>query len=324
MERLIVNGNGSSSELSFIDDNDAAQQIRTSNSEKSSEMSRDRDGSTGAYSKHSKRIPRVSIPGDFDFIDDLNPSPLSCGDVPLSLQNGVEPEPVPTKTLSSNSPVIFKIPSIYLPSNLQYIDDEVVSQAKSRALIRGRDTHSSLKVPRRHSAKRHLCRHHSDSETKGSKVSESKPRHHRGRSRRVRRSISAIETQKDGYHPRVRRSVSDRSGMVVAGKHLLPPRGFRPHSHYENGSSRCSSTRTLSTNVSISEIVAVEMGIKDIPGLTAKEARRRRIVCTVVVVSVTILVICILLLAVTLLLSPEVDALCKSNSSFYLTLYFTL
>lgn len=286
---------------------------------------------------YPKDVPSIVIPGDFNFIDEKNASSLSLKD--KSFINGANKQLTPEchspskssksdsfilPTPASSSQMIFKIPSIYLPSNVQYIDD-IGNPPDDRKFLRGeRVLHSSFKIPRNHSTKRRLCRYHSDSETKTyGEVKNPKPKHHRSRSKRVKRSVSAIETNKDNYRTSVRRTLSDRSGMIIAGKHLRPPgTRYRPHSYYEGGgSSRCSSTKTLSTNVSISEIVAVEMGLKDIPGLTAKEARRRRVVCTVAVVAVTIAIVCVLLVAVTLFLSPEIDAVCKFH--FYICYLFT-
>lgn len=305
--------------------------------EKLSDSSAFLNSSKNTYSNNSRdplKIPSVIIPGDFDFIDETNAYTSTYKDVPLSLLNETNDLincecPSPNKSTKSESfsitspivgtPVIFKIPSIYLPSNVQYIDEvDNMRNTNNKMSHRGEKTHSSMRIPRSISTKRNLCRHHSDSEAKGSgKVATTNPKHRRSRSRKVKRSVSAIETNKDCYRTNVKRSLSDRSGMIMAGKHLRPPcMRPRPHSHYEHASSMCSSTKTLSTNVSLSEIVAVEMGLKDIPGLTAKEARRRRIVCAVVVVTVTIVIVCVLLVILTLLLSPEIDAIRKSNLSF--------
>lgn len=319
-DRKVLPCNPISDNSSNIHNNKSLDNLKSLNNAVSPKANRNETSprrSSESRSQQMRDIPSVVIPGDFEFIDDINAASLTYREVffdnydkSQSKMNKCDSSNLPSP--SSSSAVIFKIPSIYLPTNLQFIDDtDIEPHSKHKSIQRGDKTHSSLKIPRRHSTKRNLCRHHSDSEAKASsEASDPKRRHHRSRSRRIKRSVSAVEANKDGHKTRVRRSLSDRSGM--AGNRLRPPSfRSRPHSHYENGSSRCSSTRTLSTNVSISEIVAVEMGIKDIPGLTPKEARRKRMVCTVVTISAAILAVCVLLVAVTLLLSPEIDALCK-------------
>ncbi|GIY90930.1 uncharacterized protein CDAR_491361 [Caerostris darwini] len=209
---------------------------------------------------------------------------------------------------------VLQVPNVVLPPDIESLDTSALppSSLDGPAFNRGDRAHSSLKIPKRQPSKRRLCRHHSDSDARKDNDDPSKRKTvTRSRSsRRVRRSVSAIETNKPRYKPRVRRSISERSGLVFAGKHLIPPR-FRPHSLYDAHSSRCSSTKTLSSNVSLSEIVAVEFGLKEIPGLTVKEARRRRVVWTVMLVSIILLVLSVVLVAVTLLLSPAVDEVCK-------------
>ncbi|KFM82716.1 hypothetical protein X975_08795, partial [Stegodyphus mimosarum] len=210
-------------------------------------------------------------------------------------------------------PTVQQVPNVVLAPDIQYIDEDgLPSDSKSTKIHRGDKTHSSLRIARKPSSRRRVCRHHSDSEARNVTTSTKKPSktNHKPRSKRIRRSVSDIETSKSSYRPHIRRSISDRSSLIIVGKHLAPPRPrLRPHSMSDTHSSRCSSTKTLSSNVSISEIVAVEMGLKDIPGLTPKEARRRRVVFTVMVVSVTILVLSVVLIALTLLLSPAVDAI---------------
>lgn len=337
MEAAIPSVSGISSDLLFIDDPDDAQPSSKNTTCENDQGIKETQNSLHklcepqiANMSHTDNdniysdIPEVNIPGNFQFMDDMDSEQIYSRDIRYSFDN-VSDNCSKTETDNlifqlTEPQMIFKIPSIYLPSNLEYIDENEPSDSHRRRVHRGDKTHSSLRIPKRHSTKRRLCRHHSDSEAKSAETTLSKPKHHRTRSKRVKRSVSAIETNKNTYKPSVRRSFSERSGMIVAGKHLMPPCAkTRPHSHCENGSSRCSSTKTLSTNVSISEMVAVEFGYKDIPGLTPKEARRKRVVCTVMVVSVTILVVSVLLVAVTLLLSPAVDALCKF---IYLPIYF--
>ncbi|GFX21922.1 uncharacterized protein TNCV_2311991 [Trichonephila clavipes] len=210
---------------------------------------------------------------------------------------------------------VLQVPNVVLPPDLDSLNtSDLPSSLGGPKFHRGDKTHSSLRIPKKPPSKRRLCRHHSDSEAP--KESDGLPKRKtvaRRSSRRVRRSVSAIETNKPRYKPRVRRSISERSGLLFAGRHLIPPRSSRPHSMYDAHSSRCSSTKTLSSNVSISEIVAVELGYKEIPGLTPKEARRRRVVCTVMLVSIILLVLSVVLVALTLFLSPAVDEVCKSN-----------
>ncbi|GFU10356.1 uncharacterized protein NPIL_385181 [Nephila pilipes] len=201
-----------------------------------------------------------------------------------------------------------QVPNVVLPPEIESLGtSHLPSSLDPPRFHRGDKIHSSLRIPKKPPSKRRLCRHHSDSEAR--KESDGLPKRKtvsRRSSRKVRRSISAIETNKPRYKPRVRRSISERSGLLFAGRHLIPPRS-RPHSMYDTHSSKCSSTKTLSSNVSISEIVAVELGFKEIPGLTPKEARRRRVVCTVMLVSVILLVLSVVLVALTLFLSPAVD-----------------
>ncbi|KAF8776790.1 hypothetical protein HNY73_013736 [Argiope bruennichi] len=220
-----------------------------------------------------------------------------------------------SKRLSSQELTrVLQVPNVVLPPDIECLDTSDLPGSFSGA--RGGKTHSSLKIPKRSPSKRRLCRHHSDSETRKEQNSQPKVRSVPKRSsRKVRRSVSAIETNKTQYKPRVRRSISDRSGLLFAGRHLVPPRS-RPHSLCEPYSSRCSSTKTLSSNVSLSEIVAVEFGLKEIPGLTPKEARRRRVVCTVMLVSVILLVLSVVLVVVTLFLSPAVDEVRKLKIRF--------
>lgn len=210
---------------------------------------------------------------------------------------------------------VLQIPNVILPSDTESLKDSALPS--STKITRGDKIHTSLRIPKAPPPKRsHLCRHHSDSETKDK---DDVPKR-KIRPRRVRRSVSAIETNKSNYRPRVRRSFSDRSGLIMAGKHLMPPaRSSRPHSICDTHSSRCSSIRTMSSNLSLSEIVAVELGLKDIPGLTPKEARRRRVVLTVMLVFTILLVLSVVLVAVTLLLSPAVDEVCKfTNDNLFL------
>ncbi|GBN86659.1 hypothetical protein AVEN_145837-1 [Araneus ventricosus] len=212
---------------------------------------------------------------------------------------------------------VLQVPNVVLPPDIECLDtSDLPGSFNGAKFHRGDRNHSSLRIPKRPPSKRRLCRHHSDSETRRQQDDQTNRRpESRRSSRKVRRSVSAIETNKTRYKPRVRRSISDRSGLLFAGRHLVPPRS-RPHSVCEHHSSRCSSTKTLSSNVSLSEIVAVEFGLKEIPGLTPKEARRRRVVCTVMLVSVILLVLCVLLVAVTLFLSPAVDEVCKLKFRF--------
>ncbi|XP_071041344.1 uncharacterized protein [Parasteatoda tepidariorum] len=214
------------------------------------------------------------------------------------------------KSRSQELTSILQVPNVILPTDIESMDHDLLEARLHRG--DGNNSQSSLRSSRRPPSRQRICRHLSDSESRKENGELSVPRRVRPRTKKVRRSISAIETKQSRYRPRVRRSISDRSGLIMAGKHLLPPRS-RPQSVSDKHSSRCSSTKTLSSNVSIPDIVAVEFGLKDIPGLTPKEARRRRVVCTVMAVSITILVLSIILVAVTLFLSPAVDEIRKCN-----------
>ncbi|XP_054715328.1 uncharacterized protein LOC129224804 [Uloborus diversus] len=225
---------------------------------------------------------------------------------------------------SNESGIVFQFPNMAIPPDIQFID-ETGSHYNADASKNPQPIdviHSSFRIPKKPPSRRRLCRHHSDSETRQQYQdrASSTPRYNpemRPRTKRVRRSVSAIEGNKSRYRPRVRRSVSDRSGLIVAGKHLAIPRS-RPHSISDIRSSKCSSTKTLASNLSMSDVVAVELGMRNIPGLTAKEARRKRIVCTVMVITMTILIVSAILVVVTLFLSPEVDAILrKGNEEIY-------
>ncbi|KAG8193310.1 hypothetical protein JTE90_003795 [Oedothorax gibbosus] len=238
-------------------------------------------------------LPKVILPQEIETLDnsprvERKTSRDSCG----------LPKP------DQDSPRILQIPDVVLLP-----DKELPRDPTSSGLNRNGKTHSSFRLPKQPAPKQtHLCRHHSDSEAKDRKVDILPKRRIRGK--RVRRSVSAIETNKQSnYRPKVRRSFSDRSGLIMAGKHLAPPAPSSSRSSRLYDSSRCSSIKTMSSNVSLSEIVAVEMGLKDIPGLTIKEARRRRVVLTVMLVFSILLVLSVALVAVTLLLSPAVDEL---------------
>ncbi|XP_023226406.1 uncharacterized protein LOC111627082 [Centruroides sculpturatus] len=136
----------------------------------------------------------------------------------------------------------------------------------------------------------------------------------RRNSKKLRRSVSAIEASRSRERPRIRRSISERCPdekllhIPKRCKQSSRRSRSRPSSELSVGSE--SSCRTASSQpASVAELVAQELGLKEIPGKGAKEARRRRAVWAITLTSVALLTASVLLVAITLLLSPAVDAL---------------
>lgn len=69
---------------------------------------------------------------------------------------------------------------------------------------------------------------------------------------------------------------------------------------------------------SLTELVAVEVGLSPVSNVSLKESRRRRIVFAVVLVALALLTASVLLVAITLFLSPAVDeVLRKENENLF-------
>lgn len=154
---------------------------------------------------------------------------------------------------------------------------------------------------------RRVCRRDSDREKA------------RRNSKRLKRSASAIEANRSRERPRIRRSISERCPdqkfLQIPKRCKQSSRRFRtrPSSELSVGSE--SSSRTASSQpASVAELVAQELGLKEVPGKGAKEARRRRAVWAITLTSVALLTASVLLVAITLLLSPAVDALLRKEN----------